>query len=156
MAYKNDIVEQKGFLEIPFKYSYGQYYPVFYEGLRQKKILAVTCPQCKAAILPPRPYCGRCFVDVDEEWVELSDEGWVYNFAVVHLPFIGQPTEPPYCYALIRLYGKDGGPDLATDFHHRIDEVDFDKVHIGMKVKAVWAERRLGTIHDILYFKPVG
>ncbi len=156
MAYKNDIEEIKGYLEIPFKYSYGQYFPVFYNGLKEKKIMAVSCPQCKGVILPPRPYCGRCFVDVEEEWVELEDEGTVKSYTVVHIPFTGQPTDPPYCYALIRLDGKDGRPNMNTDFHHRIDEIDdLEAVHIGMRVKAVWKERRLGSIHDILYFKPV-
>jgi len=103
VAYKNDIEEIKGYLEIPFKYSYGQYFPVFYNGLKEKKIMAVSCPQCKGVILPPRPYCGRCFVDVEEEWVELEDEGTVKSYTVVHIPFTGQPTDPPYCYALIRL-----------------------------------------------------
>ncbi len=156
MAYKNDIEEIKGYLEIPFKYSYGQYFPVFYNGLKEKKIMAVSCPQCKGVILPPRPYCGRCFVDVEEEWVELEDEGTVKSYTVVHIPFTGQPTDPPYCYALIRLDGKDGRPNMNTDFHHRIDEIDdLEAVHIGMRVKAVWKEHRLGSIHDILYFKPV-
>ncbi|MDY6796504.1 MAG: OB-fold domain-containing protein [Actinomycetota bacterium] len=86
--------------------------------------------------------------------MELSDEGWVKSFTVVHMPFMGQLTEPPYCYALIRLEGKEGGYGMDTDFHHRIAEVDLDKVCIGMRVKAVWAEKRHGTIHDILYFKP--
>lgn len=156
MAYKNDIEEIKGYLEIPFEYSYGQYFPVFYNGLKEKKILAVTCPECKGVILPPRPYCGKCFVDVEEDWVELSDEGVVKSYTIVHIPFTGQPTEPPYCYALIRLDGKDGRPNMNTDFHHRIDEIDdLEAVRIGMRVKAVWKEHRLGNIHDILYFKPV-
>jgi uncharacterized protein len=156
MAYKNDIEEIKGFIEIPFNYSYGQYYPVFYAALKEKKIMAVTCPECKGVILPPRPYCGKCSCDVNEEWVEVSDEGWVKSYTVIHIPFTGQPTEPPYCYALIRLYGKDGRPELTTDFHHRIDEIDdLEAVKIGMKVKAVWKEKRMGNIHDILYFKPI-
>jgi uncharacterized protein len=157
MAYKNEIEEIKGFFEIPFEYSYGQYYPVFYEALKDKKIIAVTCPQCKGVILPPRPYCGKCFVDVNEDWVEVSDEGYVRTFTVVHIPFPGQPTDPPYCYALIGLNGKDGNPELTTDFHHLIGEVDDpeNEVKVGMKVKAVWKEHRLGNIHDIMYFKPM-
>lgn len=151
-----EIKEQIGHWEIPFEYSYGQHYPIFYEGLKKKKIMAVRCPKCEGIMLPPRPYCGRCFVDVDEEWLEMSDEGWIKSFAVVHTPFRGQPTEPPYGYALIRLFGRDGADEMDTDFHHRIGGIeDLESIRVGMRVKAVWAEKRIGNIHDIEYFEPV-
>jgi len=40
---------------------------------------------------------------------------------------------------------------------HLLGEVEPDKVHIGMKVKAVWKapEEREGSVTDILYFKPI-
>ena len=41
---------------------------------------------------------------------------------------------------------------------HKLGEVDPQKVHIGMRVQAVWKpeSEREGSITDILYFKPTG
>ena len=38
---------------------------------------------------------------------------------------------------------------------HYLDEVKPEDVTIGMRVKAVFAETRKGTIRDISHFKPV-
>ncbi len=113
-----------------------------------KRIMGVRCLKCGAVLLPPRPYCGACFSPVTE-WVELADEGEVMTFTVVHLPFPGQPTEPPYAYAFIMLDGAD------VQFPHILGEIDFDDIEVGTRVKAVWSEDRKGTLHDIEYFRPV-
>ena len=63
--------------------------------------------------------------------------------------FPGQPTEPPYVYAFIMLDGAD------VQFPHILGEVDLADIRVGMRVKAVWAAERKGTLHDIEYFKPV-
>ncbi len=36
-----------------------------------------------------------------------------------------------------------------------LSEVEFEKLVIGMRVKAVFAEKRVGSILDIKYFKPL-
>ncbi|NVM24479.1 MAG: hypothetical protein HWN70_00985 [Desulfobacterales bacterium] len=40
-----------------------------------------------------------------------------------------------------------------TGMTHFIDEVDLADIHIGMRVKAVFAKERKGNILDIEYFK---
>jgi len=145
-----DIVKRvTGTLDIPYRFSYGAYYDRFFREMRDnKRIVGLACPKCGAVLLPPRPYCGFCYTPVDE-WVELSDEGELLTWTVVHLPFIGQPTEPPYIYAFIMLDGAD------VQFPHILGEVEPGEVTPGMRVKAVWAEERTGTLHDIKYFRPV-
>lgn len=139
----------QGELDLKFRHSYGIHYDRFYREMRDNmRIMGVKCPKCGAVLLPPRPYCGFCFSPV-EEWVELSDEGYVMTFTVVHLPFIGQPTEPPYAYAFIMLDGAD------VQLPHILGEVDNDDIEVGMRVRAVWNEDRKGTLHDIRYFRPV-
>lgn len=139
-----------GELDIPFRYSYGAWFPAFYSALRDGRILAARCANCGAVLLPPRPMCGACFVDVEPELVPVSDRGVVRTFTVVHMPYEGQPTEPPYCYALIVLDGADG------EFHHIVREVDFDEVRVGMRVQARWRppEERVGSFYDIECFVP--
>jgi len=143
------IDETLGKHRIPYEYSFGRLYPRFYGEMRDnKKIVTVKCSKCGRGILPPRPYCGNCFADA-KEWVELPTTGKVRTFTTVYYKFLGQPKEPPYCYVVVVPDGHD------CEFHHLIEEVDYDKVHVGMRVEAVWAEDRRGTIWDIKYFRPV-
>jgi len=139
-----------GELDISFRYSYGEQYDRFFREMRDNgRIMGLKCPRCGAVLLPPRPYCGFCYTPV-EEWVELSDEGTLQTFTVIHLPFAGQPTEPPYVYAFIRLDGAD------VQFPHILGEIDPSDVEVGLRLEAKWAERRRGTLHDIEYFRPSG
>jgi uncharacterized protein len=143
------VIEVSGELDLEFKYSYGEHYDRFYREMRDnRRIMGIRCSRCNGVLLPPRPYCGHCYAPADE-WVELSDEGTVLTYTEVHLPFRGQPTDPPYIYAFIMLGGAD------VQFPHLLGEVEADEVEVGMKVKAVWSDDRRGTLHDIRYFRPV-
>lgn len=138
-----------GELELTFHYAYGKHYDRFYREMRDNmKITGIRCLKCGSVLLPPRPYCGYCFEPADE-WVEVADEGEVLTFTEVHLPFPGQPTEPPYIYAFIMLDGAD------VQFPHLIGDADPSQIEVGMRVKAVWSKDRKGTLHDIKYFRPV-
>lgn len=145
---KEPVTTVEGALDITYRYSYGEHYDRFFREMRDnKRIMGVRCSRCSAVLLPPRPYCGFCYAPVDE-WVELSDEGSVLTYTVIHLPFMGQPTEPPYVYAFIGLDGAD------VQFPHLLGEVEPADIKVGMRVKAVWSEERRGTLHDIRYFRP--
>jgi len=146
---REPVIETTGELDIRYRYSYGEHYDRFYREMRDnRRIMTVKCPKCGAVLLPPRPYCGFCYTLV-EDWVEVSDEGKLLTFTVVYLPFVGQPTEPPYVYAFITLDGAD------VQFPHILGEVELEDIKVGMRVKAVWEENRKGTLHDIRYFRPV-
>jgi len=145
---ENPVREVEGSLDLRFRHSYGEHYDRFYREMRDnRRIMTVKCSRCGAVLLPPRPYCGFCFSEADE-WVELPDEGTLLTYTIVHLPFKGQPTEPPYAYAFIMLNGAD------VQFPHMLGEVEFDDIEVGMRLKAVWSEDRKGTLHDIRYFRP--
>jgi uncharacterized OB-fold protein len=139
-----------GSLDMTFRYSYGRWFSGFYAALLRGQIVAARCPSCRRVLLPPRPMCGSCFVDVEPDFVPVSDRGYVRTYTVVRMPYEGQPTEPPYCYALIVLDGADG------ELHHLVRELDPDDVFVGMRVRAVWRpeDRRTGSFHDIEYFVP--
>lgn len=139
----------QGRLDLTFRHAYGEHYDRFYREMRDNgRIVGTRCSKCREVVLPPRPYCGFCFAPTTE-WVELSDEGSLLTYTVVHLPFLGQPTEPPYAYAFIMLDGA------GVQFPHILGEVEFEDIRVGMRVKAVWSEERKGTLHDIKYFRPV-
>ncbi len=103
--------------------------------------------------MPARSFCPRCFVDT-KEWVDLPPEGIITTFIYVNYKFWGQPLEPPYITASIRLDGTDvdilhivGGFDMS-DY-----ELVQKKLKNGTRVRAVWNEERKGHIFDIKYFE---
>jgi hypothetical protein len=61
---------------------------------------------------------------------------------------VAEPTIP----AVVEIDGAHKG----MGFLHLLGEVKPDDVHMGMRVKAVWKRprERVGSIRDILYFKP--
>ncbi len=124
----------------------------FLQGLKQGKILGRRCRRCRRVVVPPRMFCEHCFRPTDE-WVELSDTGTVVTFSRCYITWDMRSLEEPELPAVIAIDGASPG----VGFMHHLGEVDPEKVHIGMKVKAVWkpAEEREGAITDILYFKPV-
>ena len=82
----------------------------------------------------------------------MADRGTVTTFCVVNVPFYGQKIKIPYVSATILLDGADIG------LMHLIQEVEAEKVHMGMRVEAVWAppEERGPTLESIRYFRPSG
>ena len=71
---------------LTFMYNYraGAYLERYLQGLTEKKILGVRCPQCKRVLLPPRSACGSCSTR-PEEWVEVDSSGTLENFTVAHV-----------------------------------------------------------------------
>jgi hypothetical protein len=142
------IVEHQD-LKVPYRYSMGATTSKFFIEIRdQKKILGIRCPKCKVVFVPPRSTCGRCFSPLDK-WVKVSDQGTLQTYTIVHYPTPVQPAPTPLIYGVIKLDGADTG--LA----HLINEADYEKLRVGMRVRAVFKEERVGNMLDILYFKPV-
>lgn len=136
----------------------------FLQGLRGGRILASRCGGCGRTLLPPRSFCEWCFKDVDTV-VELTGDGEVATYS---LSYIG--TDPrerlpePKVVAVIWFEDtKVIHPSTRSVVHaagilHMVGDVKPADVHIGMKVKPVWKppEQRVGSILDILHFKPRG
>ncbi|CAB4846955.1 unannotated protein [freshwater metagenome] len=127
----------------------------FMQGLREAKILANRCPDCRRVFVPPQAYCESCYVPTDE-WLELPGEGSLEVFTVVWHGFTGGPT-PPYVVGAIRLDGAD------TLLMHVVTGLDFsdpatvrDQLPQGSRVRAVWSAERAGHILDISHFEPAG
>jgi len=81
-----------------------------------------------------------------DTWVQVKETGILEFFTVVHYSHAMQPDDPPLIYGLIDLDGADGF------MLRRVDGVDPKDLKVGMKVKAVFSEKRKGTILDILHF----
>lgn len=135
-------------IKVPYSWWAGDTASRFYIAIRdERKILGTRCKVCGKVFVPPRQTCPVCFV-ANEEWVELSDEGELISFTVARRKLAAMPFDPPVVYGLVKLDGAD------TALLHVVD-VAPDRVAIGMRVKAKYAEDRNGGICDIEGFTPV-
>lgn len=121
-------------------------------GLKAGVILGARCTTCRKIVVPPRLVCEMCFRPM-EETVPLQDTGTVNTYSLCYVTWDVQRIKEPEIPAVIEIDG-------ASPLHgimHMLGEVDPQRVHIGMRVKAVWRPEteRVGAITDILYFKPI-
>ncbi len=154
MTQEEEIIIVPGRWDLPFRHTAGRVASHFFHGIKEKRILATRCPRCQRVLMPPRPFCERCFVPL-EEWVEVAQQGTLEAFTVCYARFTGLP-DPPYCLILVKLDGAD------TALNHLLAEVELEDVErmkeaiqIGMRLEAVWQDEREGGIQDIKYFRPV-
>ena len=141
--------------DMPYSYHAGFYYSRFLKELRDnKRIVGVKCPYCGKVYVPPRMVCRDCFVTM-EEFTGVSDEGTLLAFTVTNFPYIdttkGEPKKIPYTAAYIRLDGAD------SNIVHCLDETDEKKIKAGMRVRAVFSDKRTGDyFNDIDHFTIIG
>lgn len=122
--------------------------------LKEGRIIARACHQCRRIMLPPRMFCELCFRPTDE-WLYVRDTGVVNTFSIAYVNWDASrrgPKEPPLLPAVIEIDGAS--PQMGI--MHMLGGVDPAAIKIGMKVRAVWKDpaERTGAITDILYFEP--
>ena len=137
-----------GRIKVPYAWSVGETGSRFLTTLRDdREIWGVKCPKCKRVYVYPIKNCGECFVPT-EAWVKVANVGTLESFTVVHYKHDMQPRKRPLVYGLVRLDGADGA------LLHLIGGVDPAKIKLGMRLKAVFARQRAGSILDIQHFAP--
>lgn len=127
----------------------------YLSALKKGSILAAHCRSCNRIMLPPRIFCERCWRQTDG-WVPVKDTGTVNTFAISYVDWAATRIPKGHrCFtpAVIEIDGASKGMGIL----HLVDEVDPEKIAVGMRVKAVWrpASERTGAITDIQYFKPM-
>lgn len=148
----NEAIPQlKYTMHLEYEHAYGHYYGTLFDGIANgRQIRGIQCPSCQSVLVPPRALCEKCFVPT-QQWVDLPDTGVVQGCSVVHIEFVGQRVPPPYVYAEIILDGA------ATRLIHTVgglsaEEARAGGVRPGSRVRAVWSDRRTGSLSDIDYF----
>jgi uncharacterized OB-fold protein len=140
----------EGKMALPNQYFAGRLGSKFIIALRdKKKIMGVRCQKCNKTFIPPREYCEQCWSKIAENWVDLGSEGELVNFTVIRYNDKHLPKKAPYVLGQIKLTGAD------TPLTHVVQGIDPKDVHVGMKVKAVFAEKTTNTIMDLDHFEPV-
>lgn len=138
-----------GQINVPYPWSVGETGAHFFTALRdEKKILGTYCSRCDRVFIPPRKVCGRCFYP-QMQWREVGHEGTLLTYTIPRYTDKTRPIEHPFAFGIIKLDGAD------TGLTHIIGEFDETKLKSGIRVEAVFREKREGNILDIRYFRPV-
>jgi uncharacterized protein len=138
-------------MTLDYQHAYGPYYGTLFDGVKNdRRIRGVRCSECRKVLLPPRSHCDVCFAPT-HEWVDVRPVGTIQACSVVYIEFIGQRLTPPYIYAEIVLDGS------STRLIHMVggEAANADKhaVEPGHRVRAVWSDRRTGSLADIEHFE---
>lgn len=96
----------------------------FWNAAQEGKLLLRKCLACGEVHYYPRTICPFCFSD-RTEWRPASGRGTLYSFSIM------RRAPEPYCIAYVTL---EEGPTMMTN----IVGCDFDKLHIGQKLRVVF------------------
>ena len=132
-----------------YKYSLGKVSRFFME-LENGRFLATRCDGCAKVFAPPRSLCPNCLAIAD--WVELSGEGVVKTYSVLHFsPGSNDDVralQTPYVLAYVLLDGAD------TLFPHLL-KAPPDQVHSGLRVRVAYSDEPVHHPIHLMYFVPV-
>jgi hypothetical protein len=131
-------------LSYTYKRSLGPVLGRFFTALRDRQILGAR-RRDGSVLVPPKEYDPET-ADALSELVPVSDAGVVKSWAWVSVPRSQQPLAHPFAYALIQLDGA------STPLLHVVDAGSESRMRTGMRVRARWAEKRVGTVRDIEAF----
>jgi len=130
-------------IESFYEYPAGVALSNFLNGLKQGKILASRCSQCRKSTIPPRAFCTHCLKPITE-YHEAEPVGEVVSYTVSHVSVSGDRGGQPTAWVFVRFEGVDGG------LMHRLDPSV--KPSAGIRVRPVFNEKRIGNILDIRWF----
>jgi uncharacterized OB-fold protein len=125
------------------------------ETPRRYNLSGAKCANCQTVYFPPRTVCPSCSVHRRSigrlEPFQLSGEGEVLSYTVVHEPAEGFEMQVPYVLALVE---TREGPRLTGP----VVDIDPADVRIGLKVRAAFRKLReegaAGVIHYGYKFAP--
>lgn len=136
-----------GELSVSFRYTPGVGNTAFFEALRDRGVfLGSRCEACGVTYLPARIFCERCLAELGPA-AECGPGGELTSWTVARVDVDDGPLDEPVFYGLVRLDGAD------TVFLHRLIDLGGDP-EIGMRLRAVLAPERTGSIFDVEGFAP--
>lgn len=98
----------------------------FWDATKEGRFVIQRCSTCGEYVWTPQMACRKCLTET-LEWTEVSGEGEVYSFVVMHKAAI-DAFKAPYTIAVITL--KEG-PRILSD----VIGIEPSEVKIGMPVK---------------------
>jgi uncharacterized OB-fold protein len=140
-----EVLSAEHAIEYTYTRSTGPFIGAFLTGLRDRKIIGVRGVDGRV-LVPAIDYDPVTSEDLTE-LVEVADAGVISTWSWNDTPLQGQPLSHPFAWALVRLDGAD------TAMLAAVDAGDASKVSTGARVKARWAEDRVGSIRDLVCFE---
>ncbi len=132
-----------------YLFSYGGVSRFFRELVENRTIMGTRCPKCAKVWCPPRHYCSDCYEKTS--WTALPGEGVVravtYCYYVPSNYSLHRYVNMPYVLAMVQL----DGADTCIESVVHVDEVVVGRVKPGMRVRAVFRERREGRLTDFYF-----
>jgi uncharacterized protein len=102
---------------------------VFWDAAAGHRLAAQRCGGCGALRHPPRPMCPHCR-SLESEASELSGQGTLYSYAVLH-----HPQNPAFDYpVLAALVDLDEGIRLVSN----LVDVEPAGIRIGMRLEVTF------------------
>jgi len=141
-----DVLVADHAIEYTYTRSTGPIIGAFLTGLRERRIVGIRAADGRV-IVPPVEYDPQTSEDLTE-LVDVADNGVVTTWSWNGRPLAGQPFDRPFAWALVQLDGADTGLLAAVDVSTP------DAVSTGMRVRARWADDRVGSIRDLVCFEP--
>jgi hypothetical protein len=132
-------------VEYTYTRSTGPAIGAFLTGLRDKTITGVRGTDGRV-IVPAIDYDPVTSEDLSD-FVTVADTGVVTTWSWNANPTTGQPLDKPFAWALVKCDGAD------TAFLAAVDAGSPDAISTGAKVRARWAEERIGSIRDLICFE---
>jgi uncharacterized OB-fold protein len=132
-------------IEYTYTRSTGPVIGAFLTGLRDRTIIGSRGVDGRV-IVPAIDYDPVTSEDLSET-VEVADSGVVTTWSWNDRPLAGQPLDKPFAWALVKLDGAD------TSLLAAVDVDDPGQISTGARVKARWAENRVGAITDLACFE---
>lgn len=145
-----------------YKYKAPRLLEEYVQGLKQKQIIGSLCLGCGKVIVPPRNICGRCHRKMDGRMV-VSDKGTITSFIISPPMKKGKfqvfgidPVETGVVEegeVIIPVFVRFDGSD--SNISSAVKGVDSKDVHVGMRVKAIWAKEPQGALSDLMAVEPL-
>jgi len=140
-----DVLSASHAIEYTYTRSTGPIIGAFLTALRDRRIVGVRTADGRV-LVPPAEYDPVTSEDLDEI-VDVADVGVVTTWSWNSTPLAGQPLSRPFAWALVKLDGADTGMLAAVDAGAAA------AMRTGLRVRARWAEERVGSIRDIECFE---
>ena len=122
----------------------------YLEGMGEGKIIGARAPGSQEVYAGSRGTDPKTGEPTSIE-VEVADTGCITTFCIVNVPGLSElAPEIPYASAQILLDGAD------NTFFGLIRGCPVEDVHMGMRVKAKWADELKPDHTSILWFEPTG
>jgi len=141
--------------DLSYSWDNGFALTTYLDGFKHGKIRGSRCSECGRTMIPARAFCEICNLRAVHDYYDLADTGTVETFTLSHVNWASAPLPEGQVniFAVIAIDGITEKMGLC----HMLGEVDPKEVKVGMRVKAVWkpAEERVGTVTDILHFRPL-